>query len=319
MSKFTTLLLYLLLFSSLLTYSAYSQDDKKLGTKQAGLVNLKGAIYNLPNADEISYENINGAKPIGFIYTQMLDYPVRNFEEGFPGVTNRYEWFGIVYTAFFEISNNGEYKWKLISDDGSRLWIDDKEIINNDGIHAASSAEGSSELDKGLHKIKVWFFQGPAMELGLQLFVTPPDSEERIFNLNDYSASLLRSLKTVDAEVTEEGIKIKLPDKILFDVGKSDLKPSANEAINALSDIIKQYPESSIRIEGHTDNVGDEAANQKLSEDRAASVLDQLSKTGMPAMVKFQTIGYGEKKPVASNNTESGRALNRRVEVIILP
>ena len=319
MSKIKTILFCLMLFGLFFMSTAYSQDDKKLGTKKAGLVNLKGAIYLLQNADEINYESINGLEPVGFIYTQALDYPVRNFEEGFPGVTDRFEWFGIVYTSFFEVSRNGEYKWKLISDDGSRLWIDDKEIINNDGIHAETTGEGSSVLDKGLHKIKVWFFQGPAMELGLQLFVTPPDSEEKIFSLNDFSASLLQSLKTVDAEVTEDGIKIKLPNQILFDIGKSDLKPSASETIKALADIIRQYPESVVRIEGHTDNVGDVAANQKLSEDRAASVLSELSKAGIPAMVKFQTIGHGEKKPVASNDTESSRALNRRVEVIIVP
>jgi outer membrane protein OmpA-like peptidoglycan-associated protein len=319
MSHFKTASLLLFFFGLLFISMGYSQDEKTLGTKKVGLVNLKGAIYFLESADEVSYESISGAMPKGYIYTQTLNYPVRSFNEGFPGVTDRYEWFGIVYSGLIEITTPGDYKWKLISDDGSRLWIDDKEIINNDGIHGESVVEGSFLLEKGLHKIKVWFFQGPATELGLQLFVTPPDSLEKIFDLNDFSPSLLKSLKTVDAEVTDEGIKIKLSDKILFDVGKYDLKPSATESIIAISDILKQYPESSVRIEGHTDNVGDETANQRLSENRAAAVMDELSRIGIPAMVKIQTIGYAEKKPVASNDTESGRALNRRVEVIILP
>jgi len=312
--------LFLVVFVSLfLSNSLYTQDNKKLGSKKANLVNLKGGIYFLEDAEEIGYSNIAGKKPIGYIYTELLDYPVRDFEEGFPGITDRYEFFGIEYTGYFEVSQPGLYNWRLVSDDGSRLWIDGKEIIDNDGIHAEAQVEGGSELEKGLHKIKVWFFQGPAMELGIQLFVTPPGQNEKIFNLKDFSDKLLAALKKVNAEATEEGIKIKLPDKILFDVAKYDLKPSASEAISALAEIISQYPESNVRIEGHTDNTGDDVSNQTLSENRAKSVLNELQKNNIPSTVKITTAGFGSTKPVASNKTEAGKAKNRRVEVVILP
>ncbi len=296
-----------------------SQETKTLGSRKAGLINLKGAIYFLENSDEITYQNVQNVKPVGYIYTQQIDFPLRDFKEGFPGVTDRFEYFGIVYTGYIELPTEGEYRWRLVSDDGSRLWIDENEIINNDGIHGEESVEAVSRLSKGLHKIKIWFFQGPAMQLGLQLFVTPPKSEEKIFNLNDFSASLISALKKVNAEITDEGIKIKLPDMILFDVGKADLQKSASETIKVLADIIKQYPEAGVKINGHTDNMGDEMSNQRLSEDRAKSVHSELIKYDLPSTAKIEAAGYGEKQPVASNNSEAGRAQNRRVELIILP
>jgi outer membrane protein OmpA-like peptidoglycan-associated protein len=101
---------------------------------------------------------------------------------------------------------------------------------------------------------------------------------------------------------------------ILFDTGKSSLK---TESVSVFVDIIKilnEYPNAKFTVEGHTDSVGSASLNQKLSESRANSVRDFLVKEGIAAD-RLTAIGYGEDKPIATNNTRAGRTQNRRVEI----
>lgn len=106
--------------------------------------------------------------------------------------------------------------------------------------------------------------------------------------------------------------------KILFDFDKSDVKPKYYENIKEVSDFLAQYPETTAVIEGHTDSVGNDAYNQKLSERRAVAVRDVLIKHYHVNADRLQAVGYGESKPVADNNTAAGRHANRRVISIIL-
>ena len=90
----------------------------------------------------------------------------------FPGVPKGVETFAIIYTGNFEIRDSGEYFFVLKSDDGSRLWIDGKEVIDNDGIHQFKDLKtGKTVLSKGFHSIKVWYFQGFPTRMGLQLLM----------------------------------------------------------------------------------------------------------------------------------------------------
>jgi len=117
-------------------------------------------------------------------------------------------------------------------------------------------------------------------------------------------------------EVTEE-VQKQLNEyarTILFDTGKSSLK---TESVSVFVDIIKilnEYPNAKFTVEGHTDSVGSASLNQKLSESRANSVRDFLVKEGIAAD-RLTAIGYGEDKPIATNNTRAGRTQNRRVEI----
>ncbi len=293
--------------------------EPSFGTKDPGLLEMKGAIYFLPEDTEAMPANLDAKQPQGFIYTGRLDVPVREFTEGFPGVTDRFEWFGLLYDGTFQIAGAGLYAWKLVSDDGSRLWIDGHEVIDNDGVHAMAEGTGEIQLAKGPHAIKVWFFQGPATELGLQLFVTPPGQDERIFDMKDFSAGLADALGRVKAEATAEGIRVRMDAQVLFDTGKATLKPAARTTIADVAQVIAAYPGCLVRIEGHTDAQGDDAANQKLSIDRAESVRAALSGLPAPAGVRYETLGFGETRPVAPNEAEAGRAQNRRVEITIVP
>jgi outer membrane protein OmpA-like peptidoglycan-associated protein len=292
-----------------------AQQKGGFGSKDPGLFNLKGTIYFLPDDTTAMPEDLSKLKPQGVIYADRLDVPTRDFSEGFPGVTERFEWFGLLYTGHFQIEKAGEYAWRLVSDDGSRLWIDDKPVIDNDGVHGTLEKTETVALSRGRHTIKVWFYQGPATELALQLFVKPAGGEEKVFAMTDYAAGAGK----VSAETTPEGIRVRMDAAILFDTAKYDLKPAAREAIQAVSELIAGYPNAVVAVLGFTDAIGDDAYNLKLSEDRALSVKNALVAAGPPKGVVFETKGLGKANPVASNDSEAGRALNRRVEVLIKP
>lgn len=101
---------------------------------------------------------------------------------------------------------------------------------------------------------------------------------------------------------------------ILFDLGKSTIRQESYAVLQNIADIMKEYPNSSFVIEGHTDSTGSESTNQKLSDARAASVRDYLTTIGMSG-ARLSSIGYGESRPIATNATKAGRQQNRRVEI----
>jgi outer membrane protein OmpA-like peptidoglycan-associated protein len=309
-----------IIFFMLYGFATFSQQEVVFGTKNTGLINLKGKIYYISDTTSQIPDNIENQKVEGIIYTSKLDVPIRNFTEGFPGVTDRFEYFGIVYNGILEIAKAGQYTWRLSSDDGSKLWIDNQLVIDNDGVHGESSAEANLVLEKGLHKVKIWYFQGPATEIALQLFVKMPDSEtEEIFDLKNFNTSLLSASKKVNTSICDEGIKISLPAKILFDTGKSDVKSGSEESFEALKVFLNMYPDANIQICGHSDAAGNEQENLKLSEERANAVLQKIKSTGISKELKFTTKGFGASQPIAKNTDESGRSQNRRVEIIIKP
>jgi len=103
-------------------------------------------------------------------------------------------------------------------------------------------------------------------------------------------------------------------DRLLFDTGSATLQPASQEQLQNVAAILKAYPNVKLKIGGYTDNTGDKAANQKLSEARAENVKDALVKLGVdPARLEAQ--GYGEEHPVADNSTEEGKQKNRRISM----
>jgi len=106
-------------------------------------------------------------------------------------------------------------------------------------------------------------------------------------------------------------------ENVYFDTGKLTLKSSSYKTLDNLAELLTYKKDMVIEIAGHTDNVGDDAANQRLSEDRAKSVKSYLVSKGVsPEQIK--AVGYGETVPIADNATEEGRSKNRRTEVKIL-
>jgi hypothetical protein len=146
---------------------------------------LKGDLY-LIRPGATSLPDFEKLTPAGTVYTSVLNIPPRHFTAGFPGITDRNEWFAIDYTGKFYISEPGKYRFLLVSDDGSRLYIDGKRIIDNDGIHAPKVGETAINLSGGIHRIRVSYFQGPRDQLALILAVLPPGGTWRAFSTNDY-------------------------------------------------------------------------------------------------------------------------------------
>jgi outer membrane protein OmpA-like peptidoglycan-associated protein len=105
-------------------------------------------------------------------------------------------------------------------------------------------------------------------------------------------------------------------DNLNFETGSTQLTPESVPTVESLVVILKAYPAVAVRLEGHTDNTGDAAANKKLSLDRAI-VVTEIMITGGIADGRVGTDGYGEEKPIASNDSADGRAKNRRTELIV--
>ena len=127
-------------------------------------------------------------------------------------------------------------------------------------------------------------------------------------------ADLESELRELNAKKTDRGMVVTLGD-VLFDSGQAQLSPGGTRNMATLADFFKRYPQRSATIEGHTDSIGGDSANQLLSERRANAVMTALVSLGVPPD-RLGTRAYGSQMPVADNGTAAGRKLNRRVEVV---
>jgi OOP family OmpA-OmpF porin len=105
-------------------------------------------------------------------------------------------------------------------------------------------------------------------------------------------------------------------DRLLFDTGNATLQPSSQEQLNNIAAILKAYPNVHVKIGGYTDNTGDPAANLALSDARARNVMNALVAAGIDPS-RLEAKGYGDQYPVGDNNTEEGRAQNRRIALLV--
>jgi len=118
-------------------------------------------------------------------------------------------------------------------------------------------------------------------------------------------------------EVTDDRIVIR--EKIQFDYNKATIKPESNDLLAEIAKVMNENPQiKKIRIEGHASSEGNHDYNVKLSRNRAKAVLDHLVKKGKVDKKRLESEGYGPDRPIASNDTETGREANRRVEFMIL-
>jgi outer membrane protein OmpA-like peptidoglycan-associated protein len=127
---------------------------------------------------------------------------------------------------------------------------------------------------------------------------------------------LLRQFNAIlQTRDTARGLIVNMSD-VLFDTGKYSLRPLAREKLAKVAGIVSGHPGLRLDVEGHTDSVGGDNYNQRLSEQRGAAVRDYLTQEGMPAS-SVTAKGLGKTQPVASNDTANGRQQNRRVELVI--
>ena len=177
---------YFLVAIFIFPFRVHAQNDSKAFGDSIFITNgLIGKIYLLP-ANTRRLPDFDTIKSAGTIYADSINIPPRNWSSGFPGLRDRFEWFGIEYTGFFKANSEGEYLFRLLSDDGSKLFIDDSLIINNDGLHGAFAKTGKVTLDGSRHSIKIQYFQGPRYQIALQLFASVNDSKQEIFPGNNF-------------------------------------------------------------------------------------------------------------------------------------
>ncbi len=133
-------------------------------------------------------------------------------------------------------------------------------------------------------------------------------------------ADLRRQTQGTGIQIDRDGdvIKLNLPDGVTFDFGKADLKSQFYPALNNVARTLGEYDQTIVEISGHTDSVGSDSVNQRLSEQRANSVGNYLMGQGLLRQ-RFEIIGLGKTRPIADNSTDQGRALNRRVEIRVIP
>ena len=122
------------------------------------------------------------------------------------------------------------------------------------------------------------------------------------------------------ATISREGnlLAITFKSDMTFDFDSATVRPGLYAEIDRVANVMRQYPQTLIRVEGHTDSTGSEEYNMNLSRRRAQAVADLLSQRNVNT-TRIELVGYGESHPVATNETEAGRLMNRRVEIKIAP
>jgi outer membrane protein OmpA-like peptidoglycan-associated protein len=269
---------------------------------------LHGRVYYIPENTE-TLPDFSRLRPVGTISATKLDIQPQSFTAGFPGVTDRFEWFAIDYRGRISLPEAGTFTFRLTSDDGAKLFIDGQEVIDNDGVHGPGSIDAEVELAAGIHEIRVPYFQGPREEIALVL-EWGPDAE----NLRPLDFAAL-----APARFRREGnrLRAEMSGGVLFDTNSAELRPQALVLLAELKrTMVDPNPGARISIEGHTDDVGADADNQSLSDRRARSVAAWLTAQGVAA-ARMETSGAGESRPKVPNTSAANRAQNRRIEITV--
>lgn len=138
--------------------------------------------------------------------------------------------------------------------------------------------------------------------------------------MDKQEAQLRNGLDGTDITINREGdtLRLSAPESVTFDTGNAEISPSFEHSLDQIALSLRQNPSTFVRVEGHTDSRGSAQSNQALSVQRAEAVTSYLARRGVSPQ-RLQPVGYGESRPVAPNDTDSGRAENRRVEILIVP
>lgn len=162
-------------------------DIRAFGSVTPGENSFCGDVYELPPGASSVWSFLS-LDPVGSIYTDSLDVPNEDITRmgGIPGITHSSIWFGIDYYGEFYVTKPGDYRFELESDDGAMLEIDNRVLIDLDGVHEVVREAAPTVLSAGWHSIHVPYFQGPPVSLALVVSIQPPGEAMRPFNLNDF-------------------------------------------------------------------------------------------------------------------------------------
>ncbi len=289
----------------------FGQDHMSaFGSGENSFYHLKGTVYKLPNETSRLPNDLSPYKKIAAVFTDSLNIPKQSYTNGFPGVENVFEFFAVDFRGYLFIQEAGNYYFSLGCDDGARLTINGKRIIDMSSVGGMRFGRGEYYfLKKGFYPIQVEYFQGPKPWIGLILEVSKTKSNYSILKLSDFLPIELRE--------TNDGVELSFEGVGLFDINSFSLNSEAKFMLKELTSFVnstKKY--KSVLIEGHTDNVGDSIFNKNLGNSRALAVKYYLKSINFPLPINH--ISYGESVPLVLNNSEENRARNRRIEMKLM-
>ena len=303
-----TLVVFILFIS---TDQTFAQSENK-ETPHPKFSPFTGMVYDMPKLEikrgklisigiqEFYTDTIYSYPELGEITLDKLDIPESNTKvDKFPGVDKTIK-FAMILNSEMEILVDGCYEFTLSSDDGSRLWIDEVQLINNDGGHKLKTKKDSTAFTKGVYDAKLWYFQGMPDRFGLKL-----------------DAKLIGKMDVCPTEMKKkvEEPKVITLNNFHFGTDEHQINEEALEELKEAVIQIKKANPSHIEIIGHTDNQGTAAYNKSLSLRRAEAVKNKLQELLQNEAIVLTAKGLGFTNPIASNNTEEGKKLNRRVEL----
>jgi hypothetical protein len=148
---------------------------------------LRGTVYFLAKHTTVlpNFER-DQVQRVGEIWTEALNIAPRRWRLGFPGLTERFEWFAVDYNGRFWIDKPGRYTFALLSDDGARLFLDSVPVIDNDCLHPPDLRIAAVKLEGGGHQIRISYFQGPRDCLALMLAIAGPDQRWKVFSTKEF-------------------------------------------------------------------------------------------------------------------------------------
>jgi len=246
-------------------------------------------IYSYPVIGQISLDKLN----ISETYTK---------DGGFPGVEPRVK-FAMVLHSKMKVQVDACYEFSLNSDDGSRLWINEIQIVGNDGGHGMRMKKDTVGLLAGEYDAKVWYFQSYPDRFGLEM-------ESKI--IGKISKCAHHSLDS------KKPFKKIVFDNVYFDTDKYTLKREGLIEIEKIAKIIDETRCRTIRVVGHTDSQGTEQYNKMLSLNRSDAVALALQELISDQEIEFIILGRGQSEPLEENDTSKGREKNRRVEIFLI-
>lgn len=196
-------------------------------------------------------------------------------------------------TDSLKTNNLGEYSFKIKPDAYTF-------IASANGYESSQESMDLSKLNKN-------------QQFSQNIYLNPAAKKEEP-KIDEKKEKEIVKPETSPLKIEENKFRL---DKVFFEIGESRLLPDSYEQLDGLLKMLKDDPKITIIVEGHTDNVGDPTQNKRLSLERAYNVREYLISKGI-AGFRIQFKGYGDTKPIAENNTDEGRKMNRRVEFVIL-
>lgn len=180
------------------------------------------------------------------------------------------------------------------------------------------AVDGRAALSAALPAMALLALVGTAALSGPRPAAPPPPSTTTSAAPAPQEVEVNEILTDLNAVDTDEGLVVPLPEQVLFDFNRADVRDDARVTLAKVAAVLAFYGDAQVEVQGHTDDEGTDRYNQGLSERRANAVRDHLVTTAHVAAERLIVRAYGESRPVAPNDTEENRQRNRRVQVVIL-